>query len=415
MRQGHPRAATPAAATLASAIPARYAQPPNAIAKVAAALIRRLFWPGLSASLMFLLLIGLGTWQIQRLHWKRGILAQIAHAEAAPPVPLAGQPSPFTKVAVTGRLRADLSAWYGAEVRDTRRGRQMGAYLIQPLERPDAPPLLVNRGWVPQERAAPIDQPTGHGDRHRLRASRRPSPHCSAPPTIPPPAHFYTLDPKAIGAALGLHDVAPFVLVALGPQPPHLWPDPAKHLPRPPNNHLQYALTWYGLAGVLVVMFVLLEPKEVARMTAYDRLTTRFARIATISEASAVLGWDAAAMMPPGGAPARGDQLAVLAGLAHGLLATRELGDDLAEAEADGRGRGSLARRQSGTDAPRLHPRHRHAGPRWWRRRPAPTPPARRSGARPAATATSPSVSRTWPRWCGWCAKPRPAWRRHWA
>ena len=71
-------------------------------------------------------------------------------------------------------------------------------------------------------------------------------------------------------------------------------------------------------------------------MTAYDRLTARFARIATISEASAVLGWDAAAMMPPGGAAARGDQLAVLAGLAHGLLTSRDLGEDLAEAEAGG-------------------------------------------------------------------------------
>ncbi len=68
-------------------------------------------------------------------------------------------------------------------------------------------------------------------------------------------------------------------------------------------------------------------------MTAYDRLAARFARIATISEASAVLGWDAATMMPPGGAPARGDQLAVLAGMAHGLLVAPELGDELAEAE----------------------------------------------------------------------------------
>ena len=67
-------------------------------------------------------------------------------------------------------------------------------------------------------------------------------------------------------------------------------------------------------------------------MTAYDRLTARFARIATIGEASAVLGWDAAAMMPPGGAAARGDQLAVLAGLAHGLLVAPDLRDDLAEA-----------------------------------------------------------------------------------
>ena len=71
-------------------------------------------------------------------------------------------------------------------------------------------------------------------------------------------------------------------------------------------------------------------------MTAYDRLVDRFTRIATIGEAGAVLGWDAAAMMPPGGAAARGDQLAVLAGLAHGMLTAREAADDLAAAEAAG-------------------------------------------------------------------------------
>jgi len=69
-------------------------------------------------------------------------------------------------------------------------------------------------------------------------------------------------------------------------------------------------------------------------MTAYARLTARFARIATINEASSVLGWDAAAMMPPGGGAARGDQLAVLAGLAHGLLTAPGVADDLAEADA---------------------------------------------------------------------------------
>ena len=69
-------------------------------------------------------------------------------------------------------------------------------------------------------------------------------------------------------------------------------------------------------------------------MTAYDRLTARFARIATIGEASSVLGWDAATMMPPGGGAARGDQLAVLAGMSHSLLVAPVVGDDLAEAEA---------------------------------------------------------------------------------
>jgi carboxypeptidase Taq len=69
-------------------------------------------------------------------------------------------------------------------------------------------------------------------------------------------------------------------------------------------------------------------------MIAYDRLAARFERIATVNEAAAVLSWDAAAMMPPGGGAARGDQMAVLAGLAHGLLTAPEVAEDLAAAEA---------------------------------------------------------------------------------
>jgi carboxypeptidase Taq len=69
-------------------------------------------------------------------------------------------------------------------------------------------------------------------------------------------------------------------------------------------------------------------------MTAYQRLTETFGRIATLNEAAAVLNWDAAAMMPRGGAAARGEQLAVLAGLSHQLLSSPAIADDLADAEA---------------------------------------------------------------------------------
>ena len=70
-------------------------------------------------------------------------------------------------------------------------------------------------------------------------------------------------------------------------------------------------------------------------MSAYHRLTDRFARIATLAEASEMLGWDAAAVMPIGGAAARADQLAVLAGMGHGLLTAPELADDLAAVADD--------------------------------------------------------------------------------
>lgn len=69
---------------------------------------------------------------------------------------------------------------------------------------------------------------------------------------------------------------------------------------------------------------------------AYERLKARFARIAALGEAAAMLHWDASAMMPPGGGQARGEQLAALAGLSHELLIAPETADDLAAAEAHG-------------------------------------------------------------------------------
>jgi carboxypeptidase Taq len=69
---------------------------------------------------------------------------------------------------------------------------------------------------------------------------------------------------------------------------------------------------------------------------AYARLSARFTRIATLEECGAMLNWEAATMMPPGGAAARGDQLATLAGLSHELLTAPVVADDLAAAAADG-------------------------------------------------------------------------------
>jgi carboxypeptidase Taq len=69
---------------------------------------------------------------------------------------------------------------------------------------------------------------------------------------------------------------------------------------------------------------------------AYARLKSRFARMAVVGEAGAVLHWDASAMMPPGGGAARGEQLATLAGLAHEMLTAPAVAEDLAAAEAGG-------------------------------------------------------------------------------
>ena len=70
--------------------------------------------------------------------------------------------------------------------------------------------------------------------------------------------------------------------------------------------------------------------------SAYESLKSRFARIAALNEAAAMLHWDASAMMPAGGGAARGEQLATLAGLAHELLTAPEVAEELAAAQAEG-------------------------------------------------------------------------------
>ncbi len=212
---------------------------------------RRLLVPGVSTFVMLAILIGLGVWQLERRAWKLGLLAEFARSEADPAILLSGTPRAFRKIRVEGRLRDDLATTYGADVRDTRQGSVLGEQLLVPLERADGPPVLVDRGWVPG-----AQRPASPPGLVAIDGYARPADHPGwfSPADDLPKRQFYTLDPARIGAALGLPAMAPFTLVALGP--PGL-PDPARGLPRPPNDHLSYAITWFGLAITLLVIFTL--------------------------------------------------------------------------------------------------------------------------------------------------------------
>jgi surfeit locus 1 family protein len=216
--------------------------------------VRRILLPGVSTVVMLVVLVGLGTWQVYRLHWKEAILARIAAAEVAPAVPLTDAPAPYTKVSVIGRFRYDLAAEFGAEVRDTLAGPTIGFYQIVPLERDGAPAILVDRGWVPQKRESPLYDPDGVVTVSGYVRPGETQSWFSASDDVAT-RQFFTLDPAAIGAAVGVPDPAPFTLVAMGPAAAGAYPAPAQHLPRPPNNHLSYVITWYGLAVSLAVIF----------------------------------------------------------------------------------------------------------------------------------------------------------------
>lgn len=226
---------------------------------------RRLLFPGIMTAVMMVVLLGLGTWQVHRLAWKRDILARIDRAEANDPVPLTGTPEPYTKVSVTGTFLTDRSATYGAFVETTPSGPAMGTQIIVPFRQTNGQMILVDRGWVPTARTSPVEQPAGvvtvsgyvrYGDIAGWFSAK----------DDPAARQFYTLDPRAIAASLGQPDMPAFLLVAVGPPlarevVDHI-PDPARHLPRPPNNHLSYVITWYGLAAALLIVFTVWARKK---------------------------------------------------------------------------------------------------------------------------------------------------------
>jgi surfeit locus 1 family protein len=200
------------------------------------------------------ILITLGDWQLRRREWKAGILADIDRAEHAPPIPLRGEPPRFTKVLALGTLMPD-QALYGSFVRDITPGHSvLGADRLQILRRAGEPPLLVDLGWVPTEHPTAADPPPAGSV--SITGYVRPAEHPGLFSAEDDPANkrFFTLNPAVIGPALGAPNAAPFTLIAMADPPPAEPPIPATALPRPPNDHLQYAFTWFGLALALIAV-----------------------------------------------------------------------------------------------------------------------------------------------------------------
>lgn len=206
----------------------------------------RLLWPAIWTSLLVLIALALGIWQVQRLAWKERLLADIAAGESQGPVPLGPSPPPFRRVLASGQFVPGVYARYGVEVR----AGAMGSHLLALLRQGNGDAILVDRGWAP-EGFDPLP-PSGNRD---VLAYVRPgeTPTWFSPTDDIAARHFYTLNPARIGAALGTDQVAPYVLVALGrsESPPF----PATALPSLPNNHLSYAITWFAMAFLALLLF----------------------------------------------------------------------------------------------------------------------------------------------------------------
>ncbi|UUP18792.1 SURF1 family protein [Nitratireductor thuwali] len=226
---------------------------------------RRSSWLLLALSLpTLILLLILGTWQVQRLQWKEALLDRINERVAAEPVPLeeiasahaAGADIEYRPVTVSGRLMNDrerhyLATWQG----------QSGFFVHTPLALEDGRSIFVNRGFVPYDRKDPETRPAGQmedivqiGGLARTAPEEKPS--FIVPDNTPDKNVFYwkDLDAMAASAQLAPEDVYPFYVDADGTPNPGGLPVGGVTRIDLPNSHLQYAVTWYGLAFALVIV-----------------------------------------------------------------------------------------------------------------------------------------------------------------
>lgn len=224
---------------------------------------------GLAISVVaaFILLCGLGTWQVQRLHWKLGLIAARQAAVDAPPLTLdkpsdaAGLPE-YRHVRVRGTFVHKDEIPVGPVGHDGVAGWRV----VTPLALAGDGYVLVDRGFVPDDLKSPAKRPAGQvaGPVVVDGLLRRPSPKGFFAPDNDPAGHnWFRIDPAAMAKALGLKQVAPF-WVAAGKVPanPGGWPRGGADVIMPRNEHLQYAITWYSLAVALVVIYVLFLRKQ---------------------------------------------------------------------------------------------------------------------------------------------------------
>lgn len=212
------------------------------------------------------ILLALGTWQVQRLAWKEALIATIDSRVSAAPVALAevekaagaGGDIEYQPVAAAGTFLHDKEQFFFA----THDG-QSGWYVYTPLSLADGRFVFVNRGFVPYDRkSAATREPGQVAGEVSLTGLARTAPAAKPSSLVPDnqPAEnvFYWKDLVAMTANAGLEpaSVLPFFIDAAKSDVPEGYPVGGVTIIDLPNSHLQYAVTWYGLAAALAGVYV---------------------------------------------------------------------------------------------------------------------------------------------------------------
>jgi surfeit locus 1 family protein len=238
---------------------------------------RPTFWPTVFTIPVLIVLLGLGTWQVQRLHWKEGLIAErtartTAAAIALPPAgqtlsPQALADLDFRHATVTGIFRHEQEMYLAARTMEGSVGYQV----ITPLQQTDGSVILVNRGWVPETRKDPPKRAQGQiagtvtvDGAIRAPRSKNWLESKVVPDDQPAQNLWFWEDLTTMGAHAGVAPeklVPVFIEAGAAPNPGGL-PIGGQTKVNLPNDHLQYAITWYALAVALVVIYVVYHVQQ---------------------------------------------------------------------------------------------------------------------------------------------------------
>jgi surfeit locus 1 family protein len=224
--------------------------------------------PAIFALVALATFIGLGTWQLQRKAWKEALIGDLEQrlAASAQPLPahaewpkLDASQDEFRRVKFTATLAPGAEALVytsGSALRSDVSGP--GYWVLAPAKLASGDTVVVNRGFVPEGRQDPATRRDGDlaGPIEMVGVMRWPEPRGTFSPADQPEQNlWFVRDQNAVAAAKGWGPVAPFFVELESPLPPGGLPHPGALKPNLRNEHLQYAITWYGLAVVVVVMF----------------------------------------------------------------------------------------------------------------------------------------------------------------
>ena len=194
-------------------------------------------------------LILLGNWQLQRLEWKQAILADIAKQQSIDPM---NTPLDLSNEAEFQRGYIEGQFMQKRPIRVTPRTHDgvVGYHFIQPFQNIDGTIILVNMGWVSND-----EEQVLFNTRPTKIAGYLKSPdkaNAFTPKNNAENNQWYSIDINQIEDMLNAEDIHPQILYLESPKADV--PMTFSGLPNPRNNHAQYAMFWFGMAGLLVIL-----------------------------------------------------------------------------------------------------------------------------------------------------------------